>query len=98
MNRQKVVCASPMPPQDYPISCNEDNLIVTMLGGVDPQNFISDVNSGLSNRDGDHGRQFGAIVTSPNGRMMGLEVAYFLAELSEIPRCSFVPIGTKCRP
>ena len=101
MNKQRVVCASPNPPTDYPIACNKNNLLVTMLGGVDPQTFISNVNDGLGNRSGNRGRQSAigsAIVASPNGRMKGLDIARFLSGLLEIPRCSSAPIGPECRP
>lgn len=98
MNRQRVVCASPKRPGNSPIRCNENNLLVTMLGNVNPQDFILALNDGLGNRSGNRGRQHGTILTSPDGRMVGLNVAYFLADLLSIPRCSSAPIGTKCRP
>jgi len=105
MNGLPVVCASPNEPQDVAINCDENNLLVTIVGGGSPQTFISNVNNGLGNEvEGVRGTTWGqqnrgstALQLSREGLKNGLNVGILLDELLAIPKCSSAPLFTPCR-
>lgn len=95
-NRYPVLCAFPGDVPNQVIPCEDERVLMTLRFEEDPKAFIKKLAAVNGNESTDPAYHSGALVVSPNHKLIGLNMDRWIFESPNTPKSSSVPSSGNC--